>query len=140
MALIDTTAPAGQRVLERLQTEPIAWLTTVGESGTPHPRPVWFFWEDATILVYSEPDTAKLRHIAANPRVSVNLNSDAYGGEVVFLTGTARVEPDAVRADAHAAYVAKYRQGIAAIQMTPESFGAAYRVAIRIVPDKVTAW
>jgi len=33
---------------------------------------VWFLWNDGSILLYSQPDTPKLRNIAANPRVALH--------------------------------------------------------------------
>jgi PPOX class probable F420-dependent enzyme len=137
---IDTTTDFGKRVEKRLNEELIVWLTTTGKDGTPHPKPVWFHFDGETILVYSKPDTAKLRHITQNPRVSLNLNSDQYGNDVVVVTGSAVVDEDAPACSAIPAYVEKYQEGIGSIGMTPESFAAAYNVAVRITPDKLSGF
>ena len=68
---IDTTTEFGGRTVRRLNQELIGWLTTVDASGTPQPSPIWFVWDGETALIYSQPNTPKLRHIAANPKVSV---------------------------------------------------------------------
>ena len=40
----------------RLQTNLMAWLTTISPSGRPHSVPVWFLvQDDDTILIYSHP-------------------------------------------------------------------------------------
>ena len=76
MAVIDLSTDFGKHVDRRLQEEWIIWLTTVGEDGTPHPRPVWFLWDGETFLIYSRPDTHKLDHIARRPRVALSLDGD----------------------------------------------------------------
>lgn len=139
MALkIDRSTPFGERVLRRLTEDWIGWLTTVGKDGTPHPRPVWFWWDGDSILIYSQPDTAKLAHIARNGRVSLNLNGDPSGGDIVVLTGRAAIDRTAPAANAIPAYVEKYAHLIERIKMTPEGFAAAYSVPIRFHPEKVS--
>jgi PPOX class probable F420-dependent enzyme len=139
MVTIDPSTDYGSRVLRRLASEEIAWLTTVGPSGTPHPTPVWFLYqEDGTILIYSEPDKAKLRNIDRHPRASVNLNGDSYGGDIIVLTGAARYAPDAPPASDLPAYVAKYSRGLGSLGMTPEQFSQAYSAPILFTPDKLT--
>ena len=135
---IDTSSPFGARAAARLAGETIGWLTTTGKDGTPHPKPVWFLHLDGDILIYSRPNTAKLRHIARTPRVSLNLDSDGGGGDIVVLTGAARIDDSAPISSELPAYQAKYRDHIARIGMTPESFAAAYSVAIRITPEKLS--
>ena len=132
--LIDLTTPFGQRVARRLQEEQIVWLTTISPKNIPQPRPVWFLWDGATLLVYSQANAFKVEHIARNPRVALNLDSDGQGGDIIVLTGEAHLELDAPPADQLADYLDKYRDGIAQIGMTPESFAEEYLVAIRIVP------
>ncbi len=134
---LDTTTDFGARVKRRLGKELIGWLTTVGDDRTPQPSPVWFLWEDGRILIYSQPDTPKLRNIARNPRVSLNLDGDGQGGDIVILTGEAAIDAAAPRADAVPAYLAKYRTEIDGIGMDPRSFSEAYSVAVRMTPTKL---
>src|SRR5688572_2063514 len=119
---IDTNSELGGRVVRRLNEETIGWLTTVGSDRMPQPSPIWFLWDGATVLIYSRPNTPKLRNIARTPRVALNLDGDGKGGDIVILTGEARVAPDAPPADAVADYLAKYDQAIKRIGMTPERF------------------
>ena len=134
---IDTTTEFGGRVQRRLQEEEVIWLTTVDASGTPQPRPVWFWWNGETILLYSEPDAAKVRHIASNPRVAVHFDSDGQGGNIVVFTGEAKIDEDPVPVDQVDAYVEKYQEGFARIGSTPEEMGRDYSVAVRVWPEKV---
>ena len=135
--MIDFTTDLGKRVLGLLDSERVLWLTTVDSKGTPQPRPVWFLWDGSSLLIYSSPDAYKLRHLARNARVSLNFNSDPEAHHVAVLVGEARVDPDAPRADRESRYLEKYREGISGLGMTPESFGLAYSVAVRVTPERI---
>jgi PPOX class probable F420-dependent enzyme len=132
--LIDRSTPFGERVQRRLQEDLIAWLTTVGADGTPQPSPIWFLWDGETVLIYSKPGTPKLRNIARHPRVALNLDSDGSGGDIVILTGDARVIANPPPVEEVAAYIEKYRDGIAGIGMTTTSFSEAYSSAVQMTP------
>ena len=93
---------------------------------------MWFLWDDGSILLYSQPDTPKLRNIAANPRVALHLN-DVDGEDVVILSGRA-AESDDRPAHELPVYLEKYRELIAGNGWTPESFAADYSVPVRIRP------
>jgi len=134
---IDVGSEFGRRADRRLRDELIYWLVTVDPDGTPQPSPVWALRDGETFLVYSQPDTPKLRNIASRPRVALHLDGDGRGGDVVVVTGEARIESNAPAADRVEAYVVKYRDGMRRIGMTPESFARAYSVAIRIIPTRL---
>src|SRR5262245_47980357 len=125
-AMLDLSGDFGARVTRRLRDELIIWLTTVGPDLTPQPSPVWFLWDGAALLIYSRPNKPKLRNIARHPRVSLTFDGDGRGGDIIVLTGTARIDENAARADAVPAYVEKYRQRIAGIGLTPAQFAQAY--------------
>jgi PPOX class probable F420-dependent enzyme len=134
---LDTTTEFGARVARRLREELIGWLVTVSADQTPQPIPVWFLWDGQALLIYSRPETAKLRNIARNSRVALHLDGDGQGGDVVILTGEARVAPDAPAATQVPAYVEKYRQGMKRIGMTPETFARTYSIALKLTPSRV---
>lgn len=136
---MDWNSSEGKRLAERLGREEVIWLTTVRKDGTPTPTPVWFLWEGETILIYTIPGTLKLKNIAANPHVSLNLNSDAHGGQVVVFTGTIAIEKDEVPAIQNQAYLQKYQEGIKDIQMTPETFSRQFSVPLRFHPTHIRA-
>lgn len=137
MSIIDTSSDFGQRAARRLSEEQVVWLGTVDSNGTPQPVPVWYIWDGQTALIYSQPNQAKIRNIERTGRASLHFNSDFHGGDVVILTGTAEIEPSAPPADQYPEYVEKYADGIASINMTPESFAASYSVPIRVTPAKL---
>jgi PPOX class probable F420-dependent enzyme len=124
------------RVTARLTDATAVWLTTVDPSGTPQPTPVWFLWTGTDVLIFSQPGKAKLRNLAANPRVSLNLDGNGRGGDIVVLTGTAAVDAGPTEQEL-AAYDEKYAADITRIGMTPETFHASYAVPIRFRPEKL---
>jgi len=88
-------------------------------------------------LIYSRPGTAKLRHIVERPQISLNLDGDGLGGDIVVFTGQAAIDPAAPPADQVPAYAAKYQPGFARIGMTAAEFAASYSVAVRVTPLKL---
>ena len=110
--MLDFNTRFGRHANRRLRQEKITWLTTVDSKNTPQPRPVWFHWEGKTVLIFSERHKAKLRHIAANPRVALNFNSDEEGGDVVVLIGEARILDEPPDPNRVKNYLNKYRAGI----------------------------
>src|SRR4029450_13438017 len=75
----------------RLRREVIVWLTTVRGDGQPQSSPVWFLWDGRTTLIHSLPGSQKVPNIRRNPRVSLHLNDDGAGGDVVSIEGTATI-------------------------------------------------
>ncbi len=134
---IDTTSEFGARVARRLEDEQVVWLTTVGADGTPQPSPVWFLWDGETVLIYSQPNTPKVRNVARNPRVSLAFNATFHGGDVVVLTGDARIDDGAPAAHAIPEYVAKYAEGLTSLGMSAEAFATEYATPIRVRPKKL---
>lgn len=129
-----------ERVSQRLADEQVIWLTTVNRQDAPVPTPVWFLWSDGQALIFSQPDTGKLKHLAANPRVALNFNSSDSGGDVAVLTGMAAVDPTGPTDSEWAAYAKKYAQGFTAIGSSTEQFRSDYSVLLRVAPDKVRSW
>lgn len=137
--IVDQSTAYGQRAAKRLTEEQTGWLTTVTASGQPKSIVVWFLWQDdESVLIYSRPDTLKLRNIRANPKVSFNLDSDGRGGNIIRLEGTAELPENHPLASEVPGYVAKYGHLIPNINMTVEEMAAAYSEAIVIRPDRMS--
>jgi PPOX class probable F420-dependent enzyme len=136
-ATLDTTTKAGARAAQRLERERIAWLTTVTPAGQAQSSPVWFLWAGGEFLIYSLAVTPRIRNLAANTHVSVHLNSDDSGGDIVTMEGEALVDLTAPSAAAVPAYVQKYRQFMAKSGWTPEKFSEDYSLPVRIRPTRI---
>jgi PPOX class probable F420-dependent enzyme len=138
--VLNPSDKAHARVAERLRREPVAWLTTVRGDGQAQSTPVWFLWDGDSFLLYSQPGAQKVRNLAANPKVSLHLNDDGDGGDVVTFEGEATVEPGTPRADRVDGYLAKYETAIAALGYEPGPFARTYSTPIRVRPTRVRAW
>ena len=130
--MLDFNTRFGRHANRRLRQEKITWLTTVDSKNTHQPRPVWFHWEGKTVLIFSERHKAKLRHIAANPRVALNFNSDEEGGDVVVLIGEARILDEPPDPNRVKNYLNKYRAGIKNLGLTVNEFTHTYAVPILV--------
>ncbi|HSG17815.1 MAG TPA: TIGR03667 family PPOX class F420-dependent oxidoreductase [Anaerolineae bacterium] len=133
--MLDTRSEFGRRVTRRLGEERIIWLSTTGADDYPQPRPVWFLWDGESFLIYSRPGTAKLKHIAARPKVALNFDGDGQGGDIVVFTGRAAIDASAPPADQLPAYSQKYRAGFQRLNMSAADFAQDYSVAIRVWPE-----
>src|SRR3990170_5057525 len=84
----------------------VVWLTTVRADGQPQASPVWFVMDNDEFVIYSRDGTPRVRNITANPRVSLNLDSNE-GGDVLTIEGVARIVPGLPSTEV-AAYQRKY--------------------------------
>jgi PPOX class probable F420-dependent enzyme len=138
--VLDPSKPAHADADRRLRSEPIVWLTTVRADGQAQSTPVWFLWDGDSFLLYSQPGAQKVRNLAAHPKVSLHLNDDGTGGDVVTFEGAASLEPDNPRADRVEGYLAKYQAAIEALGYEPGPFARTYATAIRVRPTRVRVW
>ena len=138
--MLNLDAEASAVLGQRLSEERVAWITTVTAGGQPQSSPVWFLWAEGEFLVYAQPHSWKVRNLRVNPRVSLHLNSDEAGNRVATFEGSARICDGDPPAQEVPAYLAKYRDRIAGIGMTPEQLGAEYRTALRITPTRVRVY
>jgi PPOX class probable F420-dependent enzyme len=138
---IDANTPLGARAIQRLNDERVSWLVTVTPAGQPQPSPIWheLDLETGTILMYSKPDTSKLRSIAANPRVALHLDGNGRGGDILVVEGRAVVSDEA-GADQRPTYVERYRDFMSRNGWSAEDFARMYSVPVRITPTKLRGW
>jgi len=139
--MVDLTSKFWRVVKEHLQNQYVIWLTTVDSNLTPQPRPVWFIWEANAFLIYSQAKAQKVKHIAKHPKVALHFNTDETGDKhVIVFIGQASIDANDLPAHEVPAYFEKYKDGIAALDMTPEEFSREYSTAIKITPTEVRGW
>jgi PPOX class probable F420-dependent enzyme len=138
--VFDTGSDSDARALERLATDMIGWLTTVTPEGQPQTFPIWFLWEDGEALVFSDRRAKRNVNIAANPRVSLHLNDNGRGGDVVVLEGEARVDDATPQVPEHPAYLAKYGDWITTHLTSADEMATIYNVPIRVRPTRGRAF
>ena len=121
---------------EHLETDVVAWLTTVAANGTPQSSPITL-WDGPTIFFYSKPDTPKLRNLARSPRVSFTLRSDEYADHALIVEGDAAIDPSIEPSDVHPTYRAKYAAPLAHWDMDEAQTAVDFSVPVRITPTRV---
>ncbi len=134
--VFDSESAQDQHALERLERDKIAWLTSVTPDGQPQTFPVWFLWEAGEVLVYSSKKAKRNANIAANPRVSIHLEGDSDGGDLVIVEGMAHIDDATPPPDRHEAYMAKYGEWMVRDLGSVEAFLAEYIVPVRITPTR----
>src|SRR4051794_37778276 len=134
--MVDTSTEFGAKAAQRLREEGILWLVTVRHDRLPQPSPVWFHWDGETILIYSRPDTQKLRNIARSAKVSLHLNCDPWGYDVVIITGDARIDASAPLVREVPTFVQKYVHDLQSAKSMADfdRIMDGYTVAIRVTP------
>jgi PPOX class probable F420-dependent enzyme len=122
-----------------LAADIVGWLTTVAADGRLQSTPISFLWTGEFILLFSKPNTPKLRNIAAHPQVSFNLNSDEYADHYLVIEGTAAVDPTVAPSDVHPAYAAKYHGPLAHWEMDQAQTAREFSVPVVITPTRIRA-
>ena len=142
MVTLDPSVAGAAHAADRLRDEEMIWITTVRGDGQPQTSAVWFHWDGDDFLLFSQPRALKVRNLAAEPRVSLNLNGTGYGSDLVIVEGTAEVLPDfasgswpdAARVEA---YYAKYETSLREVLgSSAAEMAGAFTTALRITPTR----
>lgn len=136
---IDESEERGAQAARRLTSARVIWMTTVDGAGVPQTSPVWFLWSDDQFLVYSL-DSPRVRNIRRHAQVSLNLDGNGLGGDIVVIEGLARVDESTPSAADNEAYLSKYRPILDERGWAPEWFAGRYSVPIRIEPTRYRYW
>jgi PPOX class probable F420-dependent enzyme len=118
-----------------LREDEVAWLVTVTPATVGYPTPVWFVFDGADIVLYTEPDARKVANISRQSRVTLHFNSDPEGSDIVVITGRAVCEPDA-DPNSDRAYARKYASAMTRLGMT-DALMRRSSVRVRIRPISI---
>lgn len=142
MVALDPSVAGAAHAEDRLRREEMIWITTVRADGQPQTSAVWFHFDGSDFLLFSQPRALKVRNLAAEPRVSLNLNGTGYGADLVIIEGTAEVLPDCAAGPwpepaRVGAYYAKYETTLReTLQSSAAEMAAAFSTALRITPTR----
>ena len=136
---IDQDDAGSIRAAERLENDTVAWFTTVAPDGTPQTSPIWFLWDGAEILIYSL-ESPRARNVSMHDRVSLHLDGNGLGGDIVIVEGVARIDDAAPNAAENRSYVAKYASAMEGHGWSPGWFAGRYSVPIRVRPTRFRYW
>jgi PPOX class probable F420-dependent enzyme len=135
---LDLTRRHHAHIDRRLRTEPIIWLGSSRPDGRPHLVPVWFLWDGATVLIFSLPDTQKVRNLRQNPAAVLALNAADQGYDIVLLEGCATFVDDQRVRGTMPAFVEKYAQ--VPRRWAVDEWARKFSVPIQITPTRLVGW
>lgn len=137
---MDSTTLAALRVQRFLETEPVIWLSSIRPDGAPHLVPTWFVWDGEAIVIRSKPEARKVRNLRHEARAMLALGDADDDFDVGLLEARAHTFADATHTELPPAFVAKYRERIAALGLTPAEFAQTYSATIRLIPARALGW
>jgi PPOX class probable F420-dependent enzyme len=138
--MLDLAQSKDAQIEQRLRSELIIWLSTVRPDGRPHLVPVWFLWDGATFLIFSQPKDLKLRNLRQNPNVVLALETRAQGNEVVLIEGQAAVLENSALKTTMPEYSDKYAALMKSMDWTAEWMASRYSEVVRVTPTKFISW
>lgn len=124
------------QIAKKLRHARYGWLTTVASSGIPMPMLVWFLFDGHTLTVYSQPPTARVRHVLDRPEVSLHLDSDGVGSGLLIVGGRAALTAEGVDPRDDSDFWAKYHVEAEAVGLSEAI--STYSAKISITPT--TLW
>jgi PPOX class probable F420-dependent enzyme len=134
--MLDLVNPKHAHVDERLRTNYIIWLGSVRPDGRPHLVYVWFLWDGKNILIFSQPNTQKIRNVRHNHNVTLALDDTRDGEDMVILEGKAELLHDPAMNATLPAFAAKYDSLLKSVGLTAEVMAAIYSQPILITPTR----
>ncbi|RMF90311.1 MAG: hypothetical protein D6733_04220 [Methanobacteriota archaeon] len=126
--------------LEEYLSQPIiARIATVGKSGRPSIAPVWFIYEEGTLVISTGRDSAKIRNIKANRTVAVAIDTTEGGfqSKGVIMRGPAEVEEEGSTEVAKRIYL-KYLGSLE--HPMAQQLLSMPRATIRLRPERIISW
>ena len=135
--MLDLTKTQDAHVDQRLRSDVMIWLNSVRADGRPHSAAVWFLWDGSAFLIFSQPNTQKIRNLRQNTNVLLALDDTKNGSDVIQVEGKAELlEGNNEVSATLPAFVEKYGAMIKGMGWKPEDMAADYSQAIRITPTK----
>ena len=80
-----------ERLAKFLRPARIAVVATIGGDGTPQVTPVWYGYEGGRLTVAANENSAKVRNLRRDSRLSVCVYSDERGEQYAVLYGRAEL-------------------------------------------------
>lgn len=142
-AVFDPARPEHAKALQLLDSRTIAWFTWVGKDAAAHGVPVWFLWHEGTVIVLTEPDTAKVAAVRRGSPVLIHLETGEFGNDVVILNGTAEVSERSTAEwlpEFREVYEKKYAAAIADYGTPLDEIAKQFSTTLVFTPEKLLTW
>ena len=133
----------GKEELEDYLSKPliarIASIDSSSKEAKAHIAPVWFIYENGTLLISTGKDSKKVKNIRKNPGVAVSIDTTEGGfkSKGVIFFGRAELIEENAREITERIYM-KYLHSLS--NPFAQQLLNMPRVVIKIKPDKIISW
>lgn len=133
-------------LLELLEGERIAVVSSIGPNGWPHSMPLWYVPREGEIWIWTYAKSQKVRNLERDPRATVLVETGREYSELrgAMIEAEAEIhrDPEVVLGFAEELTV-RYAEGISSVQGDAKAAleaQAPKRVAIHFRPVRVATW
>lgn len=133
-------------LLELLDGERIAIVSSNGPHGFPHSMPLWFVPRQGEVWIWTYAKSQKVRNLERDPRATVLVETGHEYGELrgAMIEAEARIHRDADTVIGFAEELTlRYAEGIDSVEGDAKAAleaQAPKRVAIQFEPRRVATW
>jgi PPOX class probable F420-dependent enzyme len=133
-------------LLELLESERVAVVTSNGPRGWPHSMPLWFVPRDGEVWIWTYAKSQKVRNLERDPRATVLVEAGHEYGELrgAMIEAEAEIHRDPETVLGFAKELAdRYAEGISGVEgdaWAGLEAQAPKRVAIRFRPLRTATW
>lgn len=122
--------------LAALESDPVAWLSSVRRDGSPHVVPVWFHWDGERVVAFSKPHARKVENLRQQPRVMIAVGTPGPDFAVELIEADAEL-PDASAAEVMpSGFGVKYAELLTRAGVTAQRFAEVYSQPIVLRPTR----
>ena len=146
MSRRDQITLSDAELLELLQGERIAIVSSLGPRGWPHSMPMWFVPRDGEIWIWTYAKSQKVRNLERDPRATVLVETGREYGELhgAMIEAEAEILRDLETVIGFAEELTlRYAEGIASVEGDAKAAleaQAPKRVAIHFKPLRTATW
>ncbi len=133
-------------LLELLEGERVAIVSSNGPHGFPHSMPLWFVPRQGEVWIWTYAKSQKVRNLERDPRATVLVETGHEYGELrgAMIEAEARIHRDAGVVIGFAEELTlRYAEGIESVEGDAKAAleaQAPKRVAIQFEPRRVATW
>jgi PPOX class probable F420-dependent enzyme len=133
-------------LVELLEGERVAVVSSIGPRGWPHSMPLWFVPRDGEVWIWTYAKSQKARNLERDPRATVLVETGHEYGELrgAMIEAEAELHSDPATVVGFAVELTvRYAEGISSVEGDARAAleaQAPKRVAIRFRPLRTATW
>lgn len=146
MSRRDEIKLSGEELLELLELERIAVVSSIGPRGWPHSMPLWYVPRDGEVWIWTYAKSQKVKNLERDPRATVLIETGREYSELrgAMIEAEAELHRDFETVIAFAEDLTlRYAEGISSVQGDAKAAleaQAPKRVAIRFKAVRTASW